>query len=48
MPLFRMLGTSDNDKRDVVFDTTHNVAVRRPELVKEVLAWLDKYLGKVD
>jgi dienelactone hydrolase len=48
LPLFRMLGTPENDKRHVVFDTTHNVAVRRPELVKEVLAWLDKYLGKVD
>jgi eukaryotic-like serine/threonine-protein kinase len=48
LPLFRMLGKPENDKRHVVFDTTHNVAVRRPELVKEVLAWLDKYLGKVD
>lgn len=48
LPLLRMLGTPENDKRHVVFDTPHNVAVRRPELEKEVLAWLDKYLGKVD
>jgi DNA-binding winged helix-turn-helix (wHTH) protein/formylglycine-generating enzyme required for sulfatase activity/dienelactone hydrolase len=48
LPLFRMLGPPENDKRHVVFDTTHNVAVRRPELVKEVLAWLDKYLGNVN
>jgi DNA-binding winged helix-turn-helix (wHTH) protein/formylglycine-generating enzyme required for sulfatase activity/dienelactone hydrolase len=48
LPLFRMLGTPENDKRHVVFDTTHDVEVRRPELVREVLTWLDKYLGKVD
>jgi len=29
-------------------DTPHDVTNRRPELVKEVLAWLDKYLGRVD
>jgi formylglycine-generating enzyme required for sulfatase activity/DNA-binding winged helix-turn-helix (wHTH) protein/dienelactone hydrolase len=48
LPLFRMLGTPDHDKRHVVFDTPHNVNARRPDLMKEVLAWLDKYLGKVD
>lgn len=48
LPLFRMLGAPENDKRHVVFDTPHNVELRRSELVKEVLAWLDKYLGRVD
>jgi formylglycine-generating enzyme required for sulfatase activity/dienelactone hydrolase len=47
-PLFEMLGTPDADKRHVVLDTPHDVTQRRPELVKEVLAWLDKYLGRVD
>jgi hypothetical protein len=47
-PLFRMLGTADADKRHVVFDTPHDVRLRRPDLIKEVLAWYDKYLGRVN
>lgn len=47
-PMFRMLGTPEADKRHVELDTPHDVTNRRPELVKEVLAWLDKYLGRVD
>jgi dienelactone hydrolase len=46
-PLFGALGTPDADKRHVVLDTAHDVRDRRPELVKTVLAWLDKYLGRV-
>jgi eukaryotic-like serine/threonine-protein kinase len=46
-PLFRMLGTPDADKRHVLFDTPHDVREQRTELVKVVLAWLDKYLGRV-
>jgi len=48
LTLFRMIGTSDNDKRHVLFDTPHNDEVRRSELTKEVLSWLDRYLGKVE
>jgi hypothetical protein len=47
VPMFRMLGTREADKRHVVFETPHDVTAQRTELVKEVLAWLDKYLGKV-
>jgi len=47
LPLFRMLGTPAADKRHVVFDTPHDVRLRRTDLVKEVLDWYDKYLGKV-
>ena len=47
-PLFEMLGSAPADKRHVVFDTPHDVRLRRDELTKEVLAWLDTYLGKVD
>jgi predicted esterase len=47
-PLYRMLGTSAADKRRVVFDTPHDISQNKPELSKEVLAWLDKYLGKVN
>ena len=48
LPLFHMLGTPEADKRPVVLETPHDVTAQRTELVKAVLAWLDKYLGKVD
>jgi serine/threonine protein kinase/formylglycine-generating enzyme required for sulfatase activity/dienelactone hydrolase len=47
-PMFRMLGAPEADKRHVLLDTPHDVTNRRPELVKEVLAWLDKYLGRIN
>ncbi|MGA7522152.1 MAG: protein kinase [Acidobacteriaceae bacterium] len=46
-PLFRMLGTPAADKRHVILDTPHDVTEDRPALVREVLAWLDRYLGRV-
>ena len=46
-PLFRMLGTAAADKRQVILDTPHDVTEDRPALVREVLAWLDHYLGRV-
>ena len=48
LPMFRMLGTPAADKRQVVFDTPHDVRLRRSDLVREVLAWYDKYLGRVN
>ncbi len=47
-PLFRMLGTRAADKRHVVLETPHDVLADRPALVKEVLGWLDRYLGPVE
>ncbi len=47
-PLFRLLGTPEADKRRVVFDTPHDVRLKRADLVREVLAWYDKYLGRVN
>ncbi|HUP02924.1 MAG TPA: protein kinase [Bryobacteraceae bacterium] len=47
-PLFRMLGTPPAAKRRVVLDTPHDVSQQKEALSKEVLAWLDKYLGRVD
>jgi len=47
-PLFNMLGTAPADKRHVVFDTPHDVRLRRDDLTKEVLAFFDNYLGKVN
>jgi formylglycine-generating enzyme required for sulfatase activity/dienelactone hydrolase len=46
--LFRMLGTPAADKKAVTFDTAHDVSEQRADLVREVVAWLDKYLGKVN
>jgi tRNA A-37 threonylcarbamoyl transferase component Bud32 len=47
IPLFQTLGTPAADKRHLVLDTPHDVLARRPELVKAVIDWLDKYLGPV-
>jgi eukaryotic-like serine/threonine-protein kinase len=46
--LFRMLGTPAANKRVVTLETAHDVSEQRADLVQEVTAWLDKYLGKVD
>lgn len=42
-PMFRLLGTPSQDKRRVVYETGHNIP--RDELIKEILDWLDRYLG---
>ncbi|MGH9586028.1 MAG: protein kinase domain-containing protein [Acidobacteriaceae bacterium] len=46
-PLFHMLGTAPADKKHVVLDTPHDVSQQRSVLVREVLSWLDRYLGSV-
>jgi eukaryotic-like serine/threonine-protein kinase len=45
--LYKMLGAPEADKRATNFETSHDVSEQRPDLIREVLAWLDKYLGKV-
>jgi pimeloyl-ACP methyl ester carboxylesterase len=45
--LLRMLGAPAADKSRVMLDTAHDVSEQRPELMRAVLAWLDKYLGRV-
>lgn len=44
-PMFERLGTPDRDKRLYVADSDHWIP--RTELIRESLAWLDKYLGPV-
>ena len=39
--------TPETDKRHVLYDAAHDVMVNRTEVVKEVLSWLDQYLGPV-
>jgi len=45
-PLFRLLGTPDNDKKYLLYDAVHGDLPHRDE-VHETLDWLDKYLGLV-
>lgn len=46
LPLFRMLGTPAEEKEHVALETGHDVTGKHDELVKAVLGWLDKYLGR--
>ena len=45
-PMFQLLGTPPAHKRYVLHETGHFVP--REVLVKEILDWLDKYLGEVE
>ena len=45
-PGFNLLGSPAKDKRYVVFDAGH-LALPRHEVLREMLAWLDQYLGPV-
>ena len=47
LPLFRLLGTPEKDKLHVVLDGGHLNPVGRPDVMKEILEWLDRYLGLV-
>jgi eukaryotic-like serine/threonine-protein kinase len=47
-PMFNMLGTPLTDKQHIVLETSHDVTEQRPQLVKAVLDWLDRYLGPVN
>ncbi len=44
-PLFRLLGTPEEHKRHLLYDSEHNLP--RNEMITETLNWLDKYLGPV-
>jgi dienelactone hydrolase/predicted Ser/Thr protein kinase len=45
VPMFKLLGTPEEHKSHLVYDTGHSVPKNR--LIKESLGWLDKYLGPV-
>ena len=44
-PMFARLGTREADKRRVLYDASH--ALPRSEIIKENVAWMDKYWGAV-
>lgn len=46
-PMFEMLGTPKDHKKWVVFDDDHSLPAHRNEMAREVLAWLDRYVGPV-
>ena len=45
-PLFQFMGTPPKDKRLVLYEGGHGI-FPRPAGVREVLDWLEKYLGPV-
>lgn len=46
--LLRLMGAPAADKRAVMLDTAHDVSEKPQDLKREVLGWLDRYLGSVD
>jgi hypothetical protein len=44
-PMHHWLGTPEKDKVLRIFETDHRID--RKDLIRESLAWLDKYLGPV-
>ena len=44
-PMYDLLGTPATDKQLKLYETDHTPP--RNELIKETLAWLDRYLGPV-
>jgi len=46
LPMFRLLGTKEQDKRHALFDGGH--LPPRNDIIRETLNWLDKYLGPVN
>ncbi len=46
IPMFRMLGTAEKDKRHFVFEGGH-VPNQLTGVIREILDWLDRYLGPV-
>ena len=46
IPLFHLLGTPEKDKRHIIFEGGH-APLRIQVLIKDILDWLDRYLGPV-
>jgi len=46
-PLFYLIGTPPEDKKHVIFEAGHLPLPRAP-MLKEIMAWLDKYQGPVN
>ena len=46
--MFELLGSARADKNHVVFDEEGHTLTDRPAVMREVLDWLDRYLGPVN
>ena len=46
-PMFSLFAAPEKDRKQIVFDTGHDVTVRWTDFVRVVLNWLDQYLGRV-
>jgi dienelactone hydrolase/predicted Ser/Thr protein kinase len=46
-PLFKALGTPEQDKRHKIYQGGHVDFIDRNEVIKDALDWLDRYLGPV-
>jgi len=46
-PLFKLFGAPEEHKKHVILETDHSVHLELDKLMKEILDWLDKYLGPV-
>jgi dienelactone hydrolase len=47
IPLYRQLGTLENNKKHWLIEGGHATPVTRLDMVKQALDWLDRYLGPV-
>ena len=47
-PLFQALGTKEPDKKHIVYDGGHKNPIANPDVLGEILNWLDRYLGPVE
>ncbi len=45
-PFYQLLGSKKDQKKHLLYETGHNIP--RNELIKEMLNWLDQYLGPVN
>ena len=45
-PMYDLLGTPEEDKKLIVYETDHFVPLN--DLIRETLAWLDRFLGPVN
>jgi dienelactone hydrolase len=45
--LFNALGTAPADKRLISYEGGHRNPVTRPDLLGEIIAWFDRYLGPI-
>jgi hypothetical protein len=44
---FNALGTPAADKKLIVYEGGHRNPITRPDLLGEIIAWFDHYLGHV-